>query len=486
MAGDSLDAYFQSLDWKTGPILWVPTHAITHFWPLGTASKREITERRLRFVWRDDWDLAIRPIAEYADASVSFRSVFQIFRDGRAPEESDEYLQKSALIADGGRSVRGNDRDELANWFASLRTLHDTLATRGYRLQSEVGGLPHDEIGIVLDRDGRLIKPEDKFCGTHRFALALLLGIEQIPVRVSAIHPAWARTSRVVRAPLSAPQWTFHDGIELRFPEDPVTKPVGSRVLRRLTNAVRYTTLTAPLPFRGDYSTSHQQKGGAYHAKFIEKRGRALMWTMEKAFLEEVVRERPPRRILDVATGTGRIAGWLKSVVPSASVTGIDISESMLAVARESCPDVEFRVVDLLSELPDLGQFDLITAFRFFPNADDQLRTHAARTIATLLAPGGRLVFNNHRNFWSASYILQRLTGRSAEGATNRELLDLFAGAGLSVVARQSVGVWPQNEDDSYLLPWTWAAKLEELNHSRFARRHALGYDTMFVLEAAQ
>ncbi len=61
-----------------------------------------------------------------------------------------------------------------------------------------------------------------------------------------------------------------------------------------------------------------------------------------------------------------------------ASATGIDVSASMLAVARQSAPSAEIvegdpTREDLLSE----RHFDLITAFRSFPNAEDPLREAA-------------------------------------------------------------------------------------------------------------
>lgn len=66
----------------------------------------------------------------------------------------------------------------------------------------------------------------------------------------------------------------------------------------------------------------------------------------------------PGRRVLDIACGTG------KSFLPLAErgyeITACDISERMVEIAREKCPDAEIGVADM-RELPDLGQFDLIT-----------------------------------------------------------------------------------------------------------------------------
>lgn len=48
-----------------------------------------------------------------------------------------------------------------------------------------------------------------------------------------------------------------------------------------------------------------------------------------------IVRRSRPRRILDVATGTGDLAIEMARRIPGARVLGVDLSEGMLAVARE-------------------------------------------------------------------------------------------------------------------------------------------------------
>jgi SAM-dependent methyltransferase len=66
---------------------------------------------------------------------------------------------------------------------------------------------------------------------------------------------------------------------------------------------------------------------------------------------------RPVRSILDVGCGTGR---HLELLGPQFERVGVDLSEEMLAVARERCPDVEFHAADMTAM--DLGRrFDVVT-----------------------------------------------------------------------------------------------------------------------------
>ena len=95
-----------------------------------------------------------------------------------------------------------------------------------------------------------------------------------------------------------------------------------------------------------------------------------------------------PRRILDLGTGTGAAATLLAERYPAAEVTGVDISEPMIELAREKLPPaladrLRFEVADA-SELPfSGGEFDLVV----------QVSTPAFfGETARVLAPGGHLV----------------------------------------------------------------------------------------------
>ena len=63
-------------------------------------------------------------------------------------------------------------------------------------------------------------------------------------------------------------------------------------------------------------------------------------------------------RVLDVGCGTGTTSLYLQNVAKS--VTGVDISAPMLALARQRAPDLEFIEADAATA--DLGTFDLVAS----------------------------------------------------------------------------------------------------------------------------
>ncbi len=62
-----------------------------------------------------------------------------------------------------------------------------------------------------------------------------------------------------------------------------------------------------------------------------------------------LLRQAPPARLLDVATGTGDFAIQAARLLPQAAVTGVDLSEAMLAIGRRKAARAGLaRRLDLL------------------------------------------------------------------------------------------------------------------------------------------
>ncbi len=102
---------------------------------------------------------------------------------------------------------------------------------------------------------------------------------------------------------------------------------------------------------------------------------------------------RNPRRILDLATGTGDMALLLKKVAPEVEVVGLDFAPPMLELARQKAHkaglSIDFVEADAL-ELPfPNSHFDAVTIAFGFRNFADYSR--ALLELNRVLAPAGRL-----------------------------------------------------------------------------------------------
>jgi ubiquinone/menaquinone biosynthesis C-methylase UbiE len=98
--------------------------------------------------------------------------------------------------------------------------------------------------------------------------------------------------------------------------------------------------------------------------------------------------------VLDVPCGTGRHSAGLSA--HGYTMAGLDISERVIAVARDTVPDADFRTGDM-RELPwEDASFDAVlnlwTAFGYFETQDEDERVLAE--FARVLRPGGIVILD--------------------------------------------------------------------------------------------
>jgi len=96
-------------------------------------------------------------------------------------------------------------------------------------------------------------------------------------------------------------------------------------------------------------------------------------------------------RALDFGCGTGRSVRFLREL--GFNVTGVDVSEDMLRVARAIDPSGDYRLVpgDDLSEF-DAGTFDLVLSAFTFDNIPGAMKARIFSDLRKLLAPAGTIV----------------------------------------------------------------------------------------------
>lgn len=121
------------------------------------------------------------------------------------------------------------------------------------------------------------------------------------------------------------------------------------------------------------------------------------------SFLKNWAHIPPDAQVLDVACGTGEFERMLVTENSAQSIVGVDISENMLAIARQKCdgsPNVAFQVASA-SALPFAdNSFDVAVsanAFHYF----DQPKLALAK-MKRVLKPDGEVVIMD----WCRDYFL--------------------------------------------------------------------------------
>jgi SAM-dependent methyltransferase len=116
------------------------------------------------------------------------------------------------------------------------------------------------------------------------------------------------------------------------------------------------------------------------------------MHRRQVAVVNQVIRERGARTVLEVACGPGRLTPSIEGVERGLAV---DASEEMLSIARRRVTDPawQFERADAFQPLAD-RTFDLIYTMRFVWHFPLEERRKFYQAAHAMLEPGGRLLFD--------------------------------------------------------------------------------------------
>ena len=123
------------------------------------------------------------------------------------------------------------------------------------------------------------------------------------------------------------------------------------------------------------------------------------------SFLMKWMNVQGTERILDVACGTGTLEQWLEKDHPGQTMSGIDISEKMISVARHKLaayPNVTFFKASA-SQIPFPEEsFDLVVCANSFHFFDEPSRSLVE--MRRVLKTGGRIIILD----WCRDYLICR------------------------------------------------------------------------------
>ena len=178
-----------------------------------------------------------------------------------------------------------------------------------------------------------------------------------------------------------------------------------------------------------------------------------------------------PRRVLDACCGTGDFSILLRDPL-KAEVTGCDLSEGRMQIAREKAPDLRFESQDCLHLTYGDASFDVVACaygVRNFESLEDGLRE-----FHRVLEPGGHLLILELSvprrwpmtwGFWIYSRLIMRLIGRLV--SRDRSAYEYLP---------ESMAAFPQAEEVKALL--------QKVGFRRVSfHRYLFGLSTCFLAE---
>lgn len=122
--------------------------------------------------------------------------------------------------------------------------------------------------------------------------------------------------------------------------------------------------------------------------------------------VQQVLREEKkfadkPLRILDYGCGDGVVEPFFARYFPLAKVTGIDVSEESIEIARsKNLPNAEYLAFDGKGSLPfNDGSFDIIFVAMVLHHINHKTHASVFKEFHRVLSPGGRIYIFEHNPF---------------------------------------------------------------------------------------
>jgi hypothetical protein len=134
------------------------------------------------FIWSGEWDKDLIPIEEH----VKFVMIKELFVEKKRYKDTQFYSYAVNEMKRGNPLKRGNimlDSIENINlYFEKHKKLFKDINASGFDLNLA------SNTGVVVNRNGNLIHFRG---GHHTFAIAKILGIKRVNIKIRAVHSEW-------------------------------------------------------------------------------------------------------------------------------------------------------------------------------------------------------------------------------------------------------------------------------------------------------
>jgi ubiquinone/menaquinone biosynthesis C-methylase UbiE len=242
--------------------------------------------------------------------------------------------------------------------------------------------------------------------------------------------------------------------------------------------------------YREHFQNSAKQYDVLTRSKHI-----SLIYELEKEIMTKILStiDSRDKAVMDFACGTGRWTEYLEKQFKS--TTGVDVSGDMLYIARNRCSKADFIHTDITSDNIDKKlidkKYDVITAFRFYKNAQQGLREVATNAILKFLKSDGLFIFDLHLNPFSFMGLLAnflritrlqkmfKISDLTVRTISLHQIQKLFCNTPLEIVDYYGTGILP-GRGNFTILPKNMLYKIETFFMTRKILR-PIAYNLLVV-----
>ena len=162
---------------------------------LYSASDPSPPKRSFRFCFPTSEETGFLPLPSAFDEMTDdnpracvHNTVRDIFIHGKDFRETSQYKRMTNGLADGVFLYNCKSPEDVDDYFVRLIQAYKSIKEDGYKTQKELGKTPKDEVRILVTENGSFSLGSK---GNHRFRMAELLGVRQIPCNVYGANARW-------------------------------------------------------------------------------------------------------------------------------------------------------------------------------------------------------------------------------------------------------------------------------------------------------
>jgi 2-polyprenyl-3-methyl-5-hydroxy-6-metoxy-1,4-benzoquinol methylase len=173
------------------------------------------------------------------------------------------------------------------------------------------------------------------------------------------------------------------------FPD--ITDPAAQARLKELEQEFKISTALHPddYMFRFHYNFGH---GVDLYFRSGYEDAHHISWT-----IKEVLPNVSQPKVLEFASGYGRVSRHLQNALPGMDLTMCDVHSGAVEFARESLGIKSAKSEPLPSKFRlDANSYDFVFALSFFSHIRDEIFADWLLKLYSLVRPGGMLMFSTH------------------------------------------------------------------------------------------
>jgi len=159
-----------------------------------------------------DWDQQTKPV----ESNFKYQAVWDHFRNDVPWKDTDLFDHYSKLLAKEGQADKYTSIAALKQRYKQIDRIYEDIRTSNFKSPAETaeGELTkkerHDYPTVHIARDGELLFGD----GWHRFTIARLLRLDEIPVRIIARHKKWQEIRNVKHHCDPSTEYTDHPDLQ--------------------------------------------------------------------------------------------------------------------------------------------------------------------------------------------------------------------------------------------------------------------------------